>query len=44
LETLCRSFITPTAALTMFKEQRVNVDVEIAMRKLAFKAGSTPKA
>jgi hypothetical protein len=38
-----RRFITPTTALILFKEQRVNVDMEIAMRKLAFKAAQPPK-
>ena len=38
-----RSFITPTAALTMFKEQRATVDVETAMPKLTFEAAQPPK-
>src|SRR5262249_30521764 len=42
-DTLRKSFITPTATLTMFKEQRANVDVEIAMPKLALKAAHHPK-
>jgi len=36
-------FHNADAALTMFEELRANVDGEIAMRKLAFKATQPPK-